>query len=429
VDTLLTQFRESQTATAHGNEVTRLQKAALREQLDTLAAQLDRALAAEYGIVAEDDPDGYADRFAAWKASHQPFHWYSEFYGIMQRGGFDAIIGNPPYIVYAAAKVDYDVTPQRYTTLPIKNLYALVFERSLELAHPCSPIGLIVQLTVASSERLYLLQDLLRARGLLQVIPFPRRPESIFDGVEMPVAILLSGPGNIGDFVTSRVNRFYTEERVEALRNLVPVRHTIRIDSSRIAKIGMGQESCIARKVLDCSSQLESLIRNHSRSVMYYQEACRYWVKAHNGLPFFRRNGENISPPHGRVLYFQDEISAAFGTCIANSSLFYWFYSAFSDCEHINDSLMRGFRIPSDWRTTEWVPLADALSTSLAKHAKRKTILTKQGQCTRSRSLMRLTACWRSITTSRTRNWTSSSTTTSSTAWGRVRRRMRNDAR
>ena len=80
VDTLLTQFRESQTATTHGNEVTHLQKVALREQLDTLAAKLDRALAAEYGIVEEDDPDGYGDRFAGWKASHQPFHWIRRTY-------------------------------------------------------------------------------------------------------------------------------------------------------------------------------------------------------------------------------------------------------------------------------------------------------------------------------------------------------------
>ena len=33
-----------------------------------------------------------------WLKSHQPFHWFVEFYGIMQSGGFDVIIGNPPYV-------------------------------------------------------------------------------------------------------------------------------------------------------------------------------------------------------------------------------------------------------------------------------------------------------------------------------------------
>lgn len=96
VDTLLTQFRDGQTTGGPQNEVVGMQKAALRGELHALAGELDRYLAAEYGIVEEDDPEGYAASFAKWHESHQPFHWYSEFYGIMQRGGFDVIIGNPP---------------------------------------------------------------------------------------------------------------------------------------------------------------------------------------------------------------------------------------------------------------------------------------------------------------------------------------------
>ena len=60
-----------------------------------LADQLDRYLAKEYRV----DPDK-ADDFARWKTSHQPFHWFAEFFGIMNRGGFDVTIGNPPYVQY-----------------------------------------------------------------------------------------------------------------------------------------------------------------------------------------------------------------------------------------------------------------------------------------------------------------------------------------
>ena len=34
---------------------------------------------------------------AKWVKSHQPFHWFIQFYGIMNSGGFNVIIGNPPY--------------------------------------------------------------------------------------------------------------------------------------------------------------------------------------------------------------------------------------------------------------------------------------------------------------------------------------------
>ena len=41
---------------------------------------------------------GDSAAYEKWLKSHQPFHWFVEFYGIMQSGGFDVIIGNPPYV-------------------------------------------------------------------------------------------------------------------------------------------------------------------------------------------------------------------------------------------------------------------------------------------------------------------------------------------
>jgi hypothetical protein len=61
------------------------------------------------------------------------------------------------------------------------------------------------------------------------------------------------------------------------------------------------------------------------------------------------------------------------------SSLFYWFYSCFSDCEHINDSLIKAFRIPSSWNEAHWQDIEQRLALSLGQHSRRKTINTKQG--------------------------------------------------
>ena len=124
---------------------------------------------------------------------------------------------------------------------------------------------------------------------------------------------------------------------------------------------------------------LESLTRKESKWILYYQEACRYWVKACEGLPFFKRNGVKMAPPHGRQVYFENEKSVAFATCLANTSLFYWFYNAFSDCEHINDGLIRGFHIPSNWEDTDWIKLSRQLTKSIEENSTRKTISTSQG--------------------------------------------------
>ena len=43
----------------------------------------------------------------------------------MQRGGFDVIIGNPPYVEYEQARETYGA--REYSTLPTGNLYALAW--------------------------------------------------------------------------------------------------------------------------------------------------------------------------------------------------------------------------------------------------------------------------------------------------------------
>jgi len=77
-------FRETQVR--HGGTVTAKDKVELRKRLNKLDAELDRYLAGEYGIKLDKD-----NGFDAWKASHQPFHWLVEFFGIMRDAGFDVI--------------------------------------------------------------------------------------------------------------------------------------------------------------------------------------------------------------------------------------------------------------------------------------------------------------------------------------------------
>lgn len=373
VDAAYDMFRRQQVEL--GGEVTAEDKQALRNKLRDLDDDLNRYLAKQYDI----DASRHTAKYAKWLDSHRPFHWFVEFYGIMRRGGFDVIIGNPPYVVYSESRTGYRLDLSHFLSGESKNTYAYVFERSVNLGKPNSPIGLIVQMTVMSSERMSSLQNLIANRGNLCALSFPRRPESMFDGVEMPVTIVLSLPCANERYSTSRVGRIYTEERQQALEVLSLVQHDTRLNSCRIAKVGSELQVGISHKLMQHRDPLDMLIVKSSDHVVYYQEACRYWTKAVLGAPFFKRNGVGMNPPHGRYIHLPDEQACCFTSCLMNSSLFYWYYSLFSDCEHINDELVRGFPVSNSWSGTDWKALWLGLSESLERNAQRKTITTKEG--------------------------------------------------
>ncbi len=369
-------FREMQTDHTLDAQAFAFSKADLRDRLDTLRAELDGYLARQYGVKIENKA-----AYRRWRDSHQPFHWFVEFYGLMHDGGFDVIVGNPPYVTYPSQYVQYKLEPLDYETIDTKNLYGLVFERCISLAKPTSPIGLITQLTALSAQKLPSLQRILLDRGLLHASAFPRRPQSIFEGVEMPVAILLSTPTVKCQLFTSNIRRFYADEKPFFVNQISYCPHSFLLHGHRIAKFGNAIDTRIFEKISSSSTLLESLSTKNGRDTLWYQEACRYWAKAANRQPYYRKNGTRAFPSHWRRIPMISKEAAAFSTCLLNSSLFYWYYSAYSDCEHINDGLVRRFPIPPYWNQHghHWEKLCTNLMDSLATNSRRKSISTSQG--------------------------------------------------
>ena len=84
-------------------------------KLDTLNNSLNQYLAAEYGKKTKAN-------IAQWQETHRPFHWLANFYDIIENhGGFDVVIGNPPYVQYNKVRTQYQV--QNYRTEECGDLY------------------------------------------------------------------------------------------------------------------------------------------------------------------------------------------------------------------------------------------------------------------------------------------------------------------
>ena len=149
----------------------------MRKRLDDLRDELDQYLAGDYDVKASDKK-----AYAKWRKSHQPFHWFVEFYGIMHNGGFDVIIGNPPYVEYIRIRKEYQV--KGFETEDCGNLYALITERSIGLLNRHTYFGFIVPVSLTAAQRMAALQDyLFRNSEFLWLSNFALRPAALFPGV------------------------------------------------------------------------------------------------------------------------------------------------------------------------------------------------------------------------------------------------------
>ena len=158
--------------------MTAADKANLRRRLDNLSGELDRYLATDYGVELAD-----SDAYAAWRTSHRPFHWFVEFYEIMSQGGFDVIVGNPPYVEYRDIRKDYQV--RGFATERCGNLYAMMVEQSYACLRRSGRFGMIVQLSYSCTDRMDPLQRLCLVQSAgFWLSHFDDRPAKLFDGLE-----------------------------------------------------------------------------------------------------------------------------------------------------------------------------------------------------------------------------------------------------
>jgi hypothetical protein len=110
-------------------------------QMDRLRETVDGLL---HGARAESVP------LDAWQVSHQPFHWFVEFPRVFVEGGFDVVVGNPPYI---RAKLVTDYQYVGFETGDCPDIYAVCMERSLGLMAPKGSFAMIVPHSASFSSR------------------------------------------------------------------------------------------------------------------------------------------------------------------------------------------------------------------------------------------------------------------------------------
>ncbi len=331
-DRAFRKFREMQTA--HGMEANKYASAKLelKERLDDLREELDEYLAEDYGIKVDNEK-----AYTQWRNSHQPFHWFVEFYGIMSGGGFDVIIGNPPYVEYRQVRKGYTVS--EFATLDCGDLYAYVLERSYGLS-PRGRLGMILPVSIMSTDGFHSLRRLLNESSRVQFFQaFAERPSKLFTGVEKRLCVYLLGDrAKKPKLHLSNYRRWLSEERNTLFNTAQFVDFTggDPVVNSSVPKIRCDIEHRILAK-LSKQNPLNKYYEQKSEFPIYYTRKARYFVQFFDFIPnIFDEAGNRLEPTELKVLYFASESRRNALLAVLNSSLFFWFFSVNSDVRNLN---------------------------------------------------------------------------------------------
>ena len=305
---------------------------------------------------------------------------------MMSRGGFDVIIGNPPWREYAKVRKEYRIL--NYSTENCGNLHGICTERVLALRGPHGRSSFIVQLPLVSSSRMASVRSCLRQRSRsLYVMPFDDRPGRLFDGLEHCRAVIFLSQG-VADLAalamsTGHYQRWLSEFR-DSLFQLFeyarPGEHSLFPDL--FPKCGTELSRRVLEKLTLTDGQrlnmmLSKLATDH---LIFYQEATQYWVKAAIGLPYYAKNGAEGVQPHGRALHFRSRRDTSTAFAALNSSLFYLYFITYGDCFHLSDTLATTFPLASSLGSERRLPqLGRQLMGDLRANGTRETIRTSDG--------------------------------------------------
>ena len=372
-------FRKMQTEQSMKSEQFTSGKVELRERLKELNQELNRYLASQYGVDA-DKPKAFQE----WIDSHQPFHWFIEFYSTMKRGGFDVIIGNPPYVQYSKVENFYQV--KNYEVEKSGNLYAFITERSSRLLMPYGFLGMIVPMSLVSTQNMSSVSKLIlnqMSKVHLSHYSGNRNPGILFEGVEMRLTIVLGkkkckNEGAIHFFTTDFL-RWGTEARKNLFFSMsyYEFKRDFELDGL-LPKISTSYSSSILEKIYSKNKRIANFIWNKGEHIIYAHRIASYFVKCFNFVPFFFNERDGIKKSEDYKLFaFRSSREALISSAIINSTLFYFFYITYSDTYHCGRELLLNFPVEIDQMQASLGDRLIQLNSDLMQDLQRKSSRSK----------------------------------------------------
>ena len=263
-------------------------------------------------------------------ANQEFFLWHTWFKDIFDKGGFDIVVGNPPYVVVGA-----DGTYSSYKTAPCLDLYAFFYERAVNILNKNGILSFITSSLFVKGLKFHTLRKFLQEN--VSVVAFRIEGDDVFKNAEIPTATFIAkkcksswrfedfyADGNIIEHVISGTVPLSSISSImrgfEIGRNMVGCngQHKI-LTGSDVSKYHYTKLSYISQSVLEAFSKDNKYF---SQERILLRETGSFLTAVYLGNETIYSNRSLYS-----ILITDGRLSTKYVLALLNSSLLQWYYS------------------------------------------------------------------------------------------------------
>ncbi len=287
--------------------------------INNVVKQLD-----EQGVTYEEgDPD--------LSGNNQFMLWHTWFYDVFSQGGFDIVIGNPPYGAKFTEEEKRTFKQIYNTTKTIRNLqkgsmdsYTLFIEKSFSILRKGGSLTFIVPISFTSSDSLSGIHNLImKSCETLRVSSYAVRPQPVFENAVVNTSIFQCQRTDTEcrQVLSTKMHR---KGKTFNLQNLIDNLHFAEVKDfmkfGRIPKISSNIERRILSKLLS-HQEINEYLDDEGGKIYYRTSGGRYFKVVTN---------YSTGSTKEKSFCVKEKYRDAIG-CLLSSNLSFWFYQIYSN--------------------------------------------------------------------------------------------------